>query len=85
MEAESSVGVDLGQTDHAEAPKVGTRLAHLVGRDCVVTRFTGGVGNRQRSDDGFVTETISVEERDALDAGPLPGELVEERLPDWLR
>ncbi len=85
VEAESAVGVDLGQTDHAGSPEVGARLAHLIGGHRVVTGFTGGVGDRQRRDDGVVAEAIPVEKGDALDAGPLPGELVKERLPNGLR
>ncbi len=85
VEAESAVGVDLGQTDHAVSPEVGARLAHLIGGHRVVTGFTGGVGDRQRRDDGVVAEAIPVEKGDALDAGPLPGELVKERLPNGLR
>lgn len=77
--------VNLGQANHAVTPEVGAGLVHLIRGHGVVTRFTTGVGDRQRRDDACVADAIPVEEGDALDARLLPGELVEECVPKGLR
>lgn len=85
VETESSVGMDLGQADHAVSPEVSTSLAHLIGRDGVVAGLTRGVRDRQRRDDRVPVELVAIEKCDALGAGSLAGELVKERLPNGLR
>jgi hypothetical protein len=85
FKAPPSVRVYLGKAHHPELSEVSACLSHFLCADGVEARLTTCIRNHERCHDAELIQAIAVQIRNPFNARTLPGELVEEPLPDRVR